>query len=127
MLHVFAGVPRVGSFTDAGEALGVIVTSVDVAIGGLMHDVSHADVRAALLAEVLAGVYDVVWLGTPCASCSVLWLDGEHTPPRARHAPDGVDGLPAWQQEYLEKHNAFIEFSCELALAAWRAGATYVI
>ena len=127
MLHVFAGVPRVGSFVDAGDCFGVLVTSVDVLLGGSAHDVCSPTIQAALLADVASGGYDVVWIGTPCASCSVLWLDGTAKPPRTRLEPDGTSGLPAWQQDYLERHNGFISFSATLAQAAFDAGATFVV
>ena len=83
--------------------------------------------REALLSAVSAGDFDVVWLGTPCASFSILWLEGDAQPPRSRAQPDGVDGLPSWQRRYLDLHNAFVSFSKEVALATFEAGGTYVI
>lgn len=127
MLHVFAGRPRAGSFEDAGAEFDVLVTSVDTLMGGTFHDVTQPDVRAALLRDVRAGRYEVVWLGTPCGSFSRLWLSGSERPPRSRSHPDGVDGLPDWQQRYVDLHNTLVELTEELATAAYEAGCTYVV
>ena len=128
LLHVFAGHPRAGSFADAAEPYGVPVVSIDLWIGGLKHDVRDAEVRAAIISAVREGKYDTVWIGTPCASFSVLWLaDAGTQPPRAREAPDGVEGLPGWLQRYVALHNSFVAFTEELAMAAWEASATFII
>ena len=126
-LHVFSGQPRAGSFEDAGAQLGVEVISIDTLLGGRDHDVRRPEVRDGLLRLVRSGRVSVVWIGTPCASFSVLWQSGDQAPPRTRQRPDGADGLPAWQQEYVLKHNAFVEFTVELARAAYESVATYVI
>ena len=39
----------------------------------------------------------------------------------------GVAGLPARERGYLRKHNVLVEFSARVALAAFEAGATFVI
>ena len=127
MLHVFAGAERAGSFEDVGVGFNVVVDGVDVLRDKVKHNVLAAPTRAALLAAVRARVYEVVWIGTPCSSCSVLWLSGTERPPGSRPLPDGVRGLPAWQRRYLELHNELIAFSEELAMAAFEAGVTFVI
>ena len=127
MLHVFSGKPRAGSFEDAAAEMAVAIDVCDTLTGGWRHDVMRASVRQQLLADVRAGKYEVVWLGTPCASFTRLWLSGDKRPPRSRRQPDGVDGLPGWQQRYVEWHNVFVRFTEELAQAAYDAGCTYVI
>jgi len=84
-------------------------------------------VQQQLLEAVRSAKYDVVWLGTPCSSFSVLWLDGTTTPPRTRSHPEGVHPLPPRLADYISKHNAMADFSAALAQAAFDAGCTYVI
>ena len=127
MLHVFAGRPRAGSFADAGAALGVDVISVDTLLGGARHDVTRADVQRWLLDLVLDPDLEVVWLGTPCASGSVLWLDGDQPQPRTRGEPDEARGLPQWLADYVRRHNVFIEFTEMLGRAALAAGCTVIV
>jgi hypothetical protein len=126
MLHVFAGRPRVGGFDDCSEAHGVEVTNIDLLLGGGWHDVTKAEVRAALLHQVRARRWEVVWIGLPCASGTVHWT-GAAKRPRERHEPDGASNLPPWLQRYVALHNIFIGFSEELGKAAFESGVTFVV
>jgi hypothetical protein len=126
MLHVFSGRPRVGGFEDCGAARGVQVTSVDILLGGLWHDVRQPEVRAGLLSQVRGGCYAVVWIGLPCASGTVHWT-GSKKRPRIRDQPDRAPGLPAWLDRYVDLHNLFLEFTETLATAAFCSGATFIV
>ena len=75
MLHVFAGKPRLGSFADAAEPLRVEVDQVDLLHGGAGNNMLLLASQQAVLADVRAKKYAVVWIGTPCASFSLWWLD----------------------------------------------------
>ena len=127
MLHVFAGEPRLGSFADAAASLHAEVDQLDLLRGGVDNDMSSLPAQQAVLAAVRAGTYAVVWIGTPCSSFSLWWLDASMRQLRSRERPGGVLGLPARERAYLRKHNALVDFSAELAMAAFMAGATFVI
>jgi hypothetical protein len=126
MLHVFSGRPRVGGFDDCGAAVGVTVTSIDLLLGGRWHDVTDRKVRDALLCQVRLRLWEVVWIGLPCASGTVHWT-GASKRPRERHEPDGASGLPQWLQRYVALHNVFLEFTEALGRAAFEAGATFIV
>ena len=127
MLHVFAGLPRLGSPEDAAAGVHGHVDSVDLLQGGWQHDVRNPDVRARLLAAVRAKRYPAVWIGMPCSSFTLWRLVSTLVTIRSRQQPEGVDGLPDAEQAYVELHNALAEFTAELAEAAFLAGCTVVI
>jgi hypothetical protein len=127
MLHVFAGCPRRGAFDDAGAALGVRVDEIDTLRGGDAHDVRRLGLQEELLGAVAAGRYEVVWIGMPCSSFSLWWLDKSMKRLRGRSQPEGLLGLPAKERNYLRKHNALADFSARLASAAFVAGKTFII
>jgi hypothetical protein len=126
MLHVFSGRPRVGGFEDCADIRGVRVTSIDLLLGGAWHDVRDSDVRAALLSQVEAGRWSVVWIGLPCASGTVHWT-GAKKRPRLRETPDEAPDLPAWLKRYVDLHNLFLSFTEELGVTAFKAGATVIV
>ena len=127
MLHLFAGAPRLGSFADAAESMCMQVDQVDLLHGGADDDMAVADARDRVLASVRAGKYAIVWIGTPCSSFSLWWLDASMRQLRSRERPEGLTSLPGRERAYLRKHNALVEFSAKVALAAFQAGATFVI
>ena len=127
MLHLFAGKPRVGSFAEAGAHLGSAVVQVDLLHGGAAHDVASEDFREEIIRAVREGTFTIVWIGTPCSSFSLWWLDASMRQLRSRDRPEGLPGLPARERAYLRKHNAMAEFSARVALAAFEAGATFII
>ena len=127
MLHLFAGRPRLGSLAHAAEQLRVTVDQIDLMHGGSECNMAVPESREAILAAVRSGTYSIVWIGTPCSSFSLWWLDKSMWQLRSRQRPAGVAGLPPREQGYLRKHNALVEFSAEVALAAFEAGATFVI
>ena len=127
VLLVFSGEPRAGELADAFEALGCHVDAVDVLVGGATHDVLDPRTQQLLLDAARAGTYDLVWIGTPCSSFSVLWIDGHTVLPRARSQPEGVHPLPPRLAGYIKKHNAMADFSAALAHAVFDAGRTYVV
>ena len=65
MLHVFAGNWRAGNFEHAGSAIRVHVDGVDILRDAVEQNVMAPHVEEALVAAVEAGVYDVIWIGTP--------------------------------------------------------------
>ena len=127
MLHVFAGTPRLGSFADAAESLSVWVDQIDLLHGGSDDDMAVAEARERVLASVRARKYSIVWIGTPCSSFSLWWLDASMRQLRSRERPAGLPSLPRRERAYLRKHNALVEFSAQVALAAFEVGATFVI
>ena len=127
MLHLFAGTPRLGSFADAAESLSMRVDQIDLLHGGSDDDMAVAEARERVLASVRAGKYSIVWIGTPCSSFSLWWLDASMRQLRSRERPAGLPSLPRRERAYLRKHNALVEFSAQVALAAFEVGATFVI
>ena len=113
MLHLFSGRPRLGSLAHAAEQLRVIVDQVDPMCGGLECDMALHESREAILAAVRANQYSIVWIGTPCSSFSLWWLDKSMRQLRSRERPMGVDGLPQRERAYLRKHNALVAFSAK--------------
>lgn len=116
-----------GSLGHAFSELGCSVEEVDVKKGGHPHDVRRLELRERLVQRVMDNVYDVVWIGTPCSSFSVLWQDGTRVRIRSRSSPEGVQLLPRCWKAYVQKHNEFVRFTAELATAAYQAGSTYII
>ena len=112
---------------EAWRALGYQADDVDVLLGGPRHDLQREEVRSAILAAIRARCYEVVWISTPCSSFSVLHLEGGKPRLRSRQEPEGVGEVPRKWRRYVRKHNGFVRFSAEAALATWRAGATYVL
>ena len=101
--------------------LGFDVVALDTKVGGRQHDVTRADVRAAVEAQIRGGEFDAVFLGTPCESVSVA-----HRPQlRSRKQPEGLRSAPPGWRLYLAKHNALIAWSahvidlCDSAGVAW--------
>ena len=98
------------------------VDQVDLLHGGADDDMAVADARDRVLASVRAGKYAIVWIGTPCSSFSLWWLDASMRQLRSRERPEGLTSLPGRERAYLRKHNALVEFSAKVALAAFQAG-----
>ena len=101
VLLLFAGSRRPGSMAEAWRALGYRADDVDVLIGGRLHDVSRTEVQCAILAAIRAGCYEVVWIGTPCSSFSVLHLERGRPRLRSRQEPEGVRGMPQQWRRYV--------------------------
>ncbi|KAL1520938.1 hypothetical protein AB1Y20_022498 [Prymnesium parvum] len=121
-LVLFAGRPRPASLPAALEQAGWRVDAVDTMLGGESHDLSCAEVQEAVLQAVERQQYKLVWLGTPCASFSVLRTQPLRPTLRDRLHPSGRPGLPpAWQQ-YVTHHNNLANFSAAIALlvGGWR-------
>ena len=127
MLHLYSGQPRLGSLAHAAEQLRVITDQVDLMQGGSECNMALHESREAILAAVRAIQYSIVWIGTPCSSFSLWWLDKSMRQLRSRERPMGVDGLPQRERAYLRKHNVLVEFSAKVALAAYEAGVTFII
>ena len=75
---------------------------MDTKIGGSSHDVLRREVEEGLVRGILAGLYDAVFIATPCSSYSVRL--GVQLRSKAR--PQGVYPLPCGWARYVEKHNA---------------------
>lgn len=126
-LVLFAGRPRPASLPAALEHAGWHVDAVDTVLGGDLHDLLRAEVQEVILRAGEQRRYQLIWLGTPCASFSVLWTQPSRPVLRDRLHPAGRPGLsPAWQL-YVAQQNALASFSAAVALQAWEAGATFVI
>ncbi|KAL3893699.1 MAG: hypothetical protein SGPRY_014052 [Prymnesium sp.] len=125
-LILFAGRRRSGSLSDALRRAGWVVDEVDVQIDAERHDLRRQELREAVRLAVVDECYDLVWLGTPCSSFSVLHIGAGRPRLRSRKEPEGCTPVPARWKAYLEKHNEFVKFSAEVARAARKAGATYV-
>lgn len=103
---------------------GAKVTAVDTKIGGEAHNVRRTTVRRRFEAEIAAGVYDGVFLGTPCESFSVAHK------PQLRSRKSGLRGLanaPAEWRAYLAKHNELADWSAEVIRIAARAGVPWAV
>jgi len=103
------------------------VDAVDTVRGGGPHDLSREETQEALLRAVERQRYQLVWLGIPCASFSVLWTQALRPTLRDRLYPSGRPDLPPTWQRYVMQHNALAGFSAAIALLAWEASATFVI
>ena len=87
MLHLFAGRPRLGSLSDAAEHLRMTVDQFDLMHGGSQNDMAKLESQQAILDAVRAGKYSIVWIGTPCSSFSLWWLDASMKQLRSREQP----------------------------------------
>ena len=80
MLHCFSGRPRLGSLAHAAEQLRVKVDQIDLMQGGSECNMALHESREAMLVAVRAKRYSIVWIGTPCSSFSLWWLDKVYAP-----------------------------------------------
>lgn len=122
-LVVFAGPGHHDDLPARLRARGIHVEAIDTKIGGYRHDVLRDVVSRRLLSEVRAGVYDSVFVATPCASYSIA-----HRPQlRSRRKPMGVTPVPEEWRLYLDKHNRLGTFTAALIGAAHAAGAAWAV
>ena len=91
ILHLFSGTH--GEFKKAGLLAGLEVTEIDIAIDGT--DLGDPATQRRLEAEVLAGEFEAILIGTPCASFSVALAADGHTGTilRSWAHPDGLPDL----------------------------------
>ena len=91
--------------------------------GGPSHDVTRADVRARILSELRSAAYAAVLVATPCTSFSVArgnHEDGlEHPGLRTFEHESGPPGASETAREFVRKHDAFVDFTIDLANAAF--------
>ena len=131
ILSVFSGPARPADGFAALAALsGFHVDEIDVLRGGPSHDVTRADVRARILSDLRTG-YASVLVATPCTSFSVARgnnEDGrEHSDLRTFEHESGPPGASATAREFVRKHDAFVDFTVDLAHAALELGLDLVI
>lgn len=100
---------------------------VDTLVGGEAHDLTRFELREAVCGAVRGGEYELVWMGVPCSSFSVLHVRVGGRQLRSRRQPAGVRPVPREWQAYLEKHNGFVRLATRVARLAWAVGATFVI
>ncbi|KAL1508440.1 hypothetical protein AB1Y20_004543 [Prymnesium parvum] len=122
-----AGEQRKLDLAEAFELAGWHASPVDTKRGGRDHNLLREAVSTPLLRAVEARLFDVVWLGTPCESFSVLKTDGAQPQLRTRLAPAGVQPMPSAWAAYIAKHNALVGLSVAFARMARSVGATYVV
>ena len=126
ILSVFSGPARPADGFAALAALsGFHVDEIDVLRGGPSHDVTRADVRARILSDLRTG-YASVLVATPCTSFSVArgnHGDGhEHPGLRTFEHESGPPDASATAREFVRKHDAFVDFTVDLAHAALELG-----
>jgi hypothetical protein len=121
ILSVFSGRPADG-FAALVALSGFHVDEIDVVRGGPSHDVTRADVRARILSELRSAAYAAVLVATPCTSFSVArgnHEDGlEHPGLRTFEHESGPPGASETAREFVRKHDAFVDFTIDLANAA---------
>lgn len=86
-LVLFAGEARCGSLAHALRMARWEVDDVDILIGGRAHDLAVEGTQEAVCRAVQHGEYELVWLGVPCSSFSVLHLSAERPLLRSRDQP----------------------------------------
>ena len=122
-LIVFSGPGHEADLAARLRARGIHVRTIDTKVGGYRHDVTRQAVAEELISSVAAGLYDFVFIATPCSSYSVA-----HRPRlRSRRSPLGVASVPVEWQRYLHKHNLIGTFTARLIAAATSAGVAWAV
>jgi hypothetical protein len=119
---LFAGRERPHSLRDALQRLGGRADTYEL-LDGPEQDLSKPTVQSIVLAGVVAGVWDGVFMAPPCASfCPALV-------PRLRSLTEvkGIQPVPARWSAYLAKHNALVAFVAKVATAADAQGTFWAI
>ena len=94
---------------------------MDVLVGGEAHDLTKVALQEAICEAVRAGEYELVWMGVPCSSFSVLHLQSGARRLRSRRQPAGITPIPAEWEAYLAKHNGFVRLAARVAELARNA------
>ncbi|KAL1496543.1 hypothetical protein AB1Y20_014149 [Prymnesium parvum] len=118
LLVLFAGEQRPHDLEHAFTMRGWDVTAVDIKREGAEHNLLRPVVADKLLEAVSLRRFEVVWLGTPCASFSVWKTDARYPVIRSRAHPQGVPDGPADWAAYVAKHNELVRLSVTFARAA---------
>jgi len=119
---LFAGRERPHSLRDALQRLGCRADTYEL-LDGPEQDLSKPTVQSIVLAGVMAGTWDGVFMAPPCASfCPALV-------PRLRSLTEvkGIQPVPARWSAYLAKHNALVAFVAKVATAADAQGTFWAI
>jgi hypothetical protein len=119
---LFAGRERPHSLRDALQRLGCRADTYEL-LDGPEQDLSKPTVQSIVLAGVVAGTWDGVFMAPPCASfCPALV-------PRLRSLTEvkGIQPVPARWSAYLAKHNALVAFVAKVATAADAQGTFWAI
>ena len=123
VLILFAGRRRPRSLRRALEGLGASVVTFEVRDDPVGQDLSRPAVQAALLQRVEGGEFDVVFLAPPCSSfCLAL-----EPVLRSKREPEGKRSVRGVWGGYLKRHNALVDFTADICLAADQAGAGWFI
>lgn len=116
-LILFSGRPRPGDLACCLNELGWITCEVDTA-AETPTNILDDGIWAAILKDVRIGMFDCIWLGTPCGTFSPL----RNTPPGPRPLRDvnHIQGLPATElrpaeQKQLKEANIMVDRSAEAA------------
>ena len=128
--HIFSGPERVGSLSQAFNALGLETLNIDNGIDPVEGDVLDNNTFARLmkLAESEEASQALWWFGTVCSSFARVRGKGVG-PPQVRSRVH-VEGLPEMESTYgayIAKHNEMVRRTCQIAITVWRRGGTVVI
>ena len=125
ILHLFSGTH--GEFKKAGLLAGLEVTEIDIAIDGT--DLGDPATQRRLEAEVLAGEFEAILIGTPCASFSVALAADGHTGTilRSWAHPDGLPDLQGANADKLRYHNRLVDFTARIAALQVRTHGELII
>ena len=106
-LILFAGDGKAAvTLASALRAQGWVVVCIDTEVGGEAHDLLIDEVAEEHLADIAAGVYDLVWLATPCESYTTRLC-----PPLRRWGDPWGKQAPAEKQQYLADQNRLAIFT----------------
>ena len=123
-LILFSGRPRAGDLASQLNELGWISCSVDTA-AETPTNVLDDGIWAEIEKDIRLGMFDCIWLGTPCGTFSPL----RNTPPGPRplRDVDHIQGLPGSQlrpheQKQLKEANILVDRSAAAAEAQMEKG-----
>jgi hypothetical protein len=123
VLVMFSGRRRPKSLRRALEQLGVTVVTFEILDDPIGQDLTRVAVQRELLGRVAGGEFDAVFMAPPCASfCLAL-----QPVLRSKREPLGISPvLPEWAA-YLRKHNALVQLTADVCLAAESAGVAWFV
>lgn len=129
VLHLFSGkTPREPSLGHAIRALGHQCVEVDL-LNGLHHDLTATALGDAIVAALRAGLYDAVFMGTPCNTFSVARMrrDGGPAQLRSLWHPHGMPWLRYWDRRAVALSDALVSTTVRVARAAAANGVCWAI
>ena len=136
VIHLFAGPERDDGLAAALRTLGLHVIEFDTSRNAF-DDLTRADLQAAILSAIDAGMIAAVLIGTPCKSYSVAHgndsgnTHGEGTNPegawRTKAHPHGRPELGPAALKFLERCDAMLDFSLRVMAACVRTSTPAIL